>query len=195
MPEEKLDLRVRKTRRAITEAILELMYEEGFEAVTIKQILDRAEVNRSTFYAHYRDKYDLRDKIEQQLLDEFADAAEAGMSAAFEQGTPDASAFPAHIDAMLRHLQANARPWAHLLGPDGDMAFQAKLAEAARRVWADTGLLARLSLPETYVFAGMSGLLSSVLAEWARSGFDEREREGVARTLAALMPDPEALVG
>jgi AcrR family transcriptional regulator len=50
------DRRVRRTRTALVEAFLGLVVERGYERITIQDILDRADVGRSTFYAHYRDK-------------------------------------------------------------------------------------------------------------------------------------------
>jgi AcrR family transcriptional regulator len=55
----KPDRRVRRTRDALGDALISLMQERPFETVTIQQVLDRAGVGRSTFYAHYRDKDDL----------------------------------------------------------------------------------------------------------------------------------------
>ena len=53
------DRRVRKTRQLLREALMELTLERGYDHVTIQDILDRADVGRSTFYAHYHDKDDL----------------------------------------------------------------------------------------------------------------------------------------
>jgi AcrR family transcriptional regulator len=50
------DRRVQRTRTAIHDALLGLMLETSYEAITIQNILDRANVGRSTFYSHYRDK-------------------------------------------------------------------------------------------------------------------------------------------
>jgi AcrR family transcriptional regulator len=55
----KIDRRVRRTRDALGDALLTLMQEKPFETVTVQQVLERAGVGRSTFYAHYRDKDDL----------------------------------------------------------------------------------------------------------------------------------------
>ena len=60
------DRRVRRTRAALRDALLDLMAERGYEAVTVQDIIDRADVGRSTFYNHYTDKDDL-------LRDGFAD--------------------------------------------------------------------------------------------------------------------------
>jgi AcrR family transcriptional regulator len=59
MAADKLDRRVQKTRRLLQDALIALMTEKGFEVVTIQNILDTANVGRSTFYLHYDNKQDL----------------------------------------------------------------------------------------------------------------------------------------
>ncbi len=58
-PTRKIDSRVTRSRDALGDALLALMQEQPFESITVQQILDRAEIGRSTFYSHYRDKDDL----------------------------------------------------------------------------------------------------------------------------------------
>jgi len=53
------DRRVGKTRRALKEGLTDLILERGYEAVTVQDVIDRADVGRSTFYAHFVDKDDL----------------------------------------------------------------------------------------------------------------------------------------
>ena len=55
----KTDRRVLRTRDVLGDALMELMKERPFDDITVQQVLDRAGVGRSTFYAHYRDKEDL----------------------------------------------------------------------------------------------------------------------------------------
>lgn len=59
MATQKQNRRVTRTRQLIRQAMLALMMERGYEKVTVQDILDRANIGRSTFYAHYRDKEDL----------------------------------------------------------------------------------------------------------------------------------------
>jgi AcrR family transcriptional regulator len=53
------DRRVGKTRKALKEALTDLILEKGYDGVTVQDVIDRADVGRSTFYAHYMDKDDL----------------------------------------------------------------------------------------------------------------------------------------
>ncbi len=55
----KVDRRVTRTRDALGDALMVLLQEKPFDEITVQHILDRAEIGRSTFYAHYRDKDDL----------------------------------------------------------------------------------------------------------------------------------------
>jgi AcrR family transcriptional regulator len=55
----KLDRRIRRTRDQLGDALIELMREKPFDSITIKDVLARADVGRSTFYLHFRDKDDL----------------------------------------------------------------------------------------------------------------------------------------
>jgi AcrR family transcriptional regulator len=57
--EQKRDRRIQRTEQLLHEALIELILEKGYDAITIQDILDRANIGRSTFYAHYRDKEDL----------------------------------------------------------------------------------------------------------------------------------------
>ena len=59
MAEATTDRRVRRTRQLLRDALMELTLERGYDRITVQDILDRADIGRSTFYSHYRDKDDL----------------------------------------------------------------------------------------------------------------------------------------
>ncbi|GAA1506736.1 TetR/AcrR family transcriptional regulator [Sphaerisporangium rubeum] len=56
---ESPDRRVRRTRQAIQRALVELILEKGYEAVTVTDVIERADIGRSTFYAHYTSKQEV----------------------------------------------------------------------------------------------------------------------------------------
>ena len=53
------DRRTQKTRKALSEALISLMFEKSYESIVVQDILDRANVGRSTFYTHFRDRDEL----------------------------------------------------------------------------------------------------------------------------------------
>lgn len=61
------DVRYKAAEEKIRTAFYELLREEGFQKVTVRMIVERAGINRSTFYLHYQDKYDLLESIEEEL--------------------------------------------------------------------------------------------------------------------------------
>jgi len=92
------DLRVRRTRKSLQDAFIELTIQNGFDAVTVADITQRAMVNRATFYRHFQDKYDLLEKYMEDLY-LLLDLPDAVTSEA-----PDSP--PAGLIDMMEHLQA-----------------------------------------------------------------------------------------
>ena len=63
-----MDLRVEKTERGIKNAFIELRSKKPLEKITIKELCELACINKSTFYSHYRDIYDLSDSMEEEVV-------------------------------------------------------------------------------------------------------------------------------
>ena len=64
---EKTDLRIIKTKKILFETLLKLMKHKNFDKIKISDICEEALINRSTFYAHYQDKYELLDDLVEDL--------------------------------------------------------------------------------------------------------------------------------
>ena len=64
-----MDLRQRKTLRAITEAFYELRKQKKLEAVTVTELCRHAEISKATFYLHYRDIFDLSERLQQEVVE------------------------------------------------------------------------------------------------------------------------------
>lgn len=73
MDENKQDLRIVKTRKALYRAFEELMKNKSFEQIKVSDICNEALINRSTFYDHYADKYDLLEEYINSLKDSFTE--------------------------------------------------------------------------------------------------------------------------
>lgn len=94
------DLRVIKTRSNIRREFLSLLEQYEFRAITVSMIIDRCQINRSTFYRNYEDKYALADAIVQDLLEEFS----RNMETAFiRESKPKAGAFNFMLEYFSQH--------------------------------------------------------------------------------------------
>ncbi len=76
MAVEKEDRRIKRTKKMLRKALAELMCEKEFKDITVKDITERADLNRGTFYLHYCDTYDLLEKVENELIDTFVQLIE-----------------------------------------------------------------------------------------------------------------------
>jgi len=65
-----MDYRIEKTKRSIYNAFIELRARKPLEKITVKELCEKAQINKSTFYVYYHDVYDLSDKIENEVLSE-----------------------------------------------------------------------------------------------------------------------------
>lgn len=65
-----MDKRIEKTKHGIYNAFIELRSKKSLERISVKELCELANINKSTFYAHYLDIYDLSDKIESEITAE-----------------------------------------------------------------------------------------------------------------------------
>jgi len=107
------DLRVRRTRKLLTQALIEGTVEKGFAALTVRDITRRAMVNRSTFYRHYLDKYDL---LEQHLNEIYEVLEEGGI---IGEGRPE-GIIDEEIIELFKQIQQFPDFYRVMLGPQAD---------------------------------------------------------------------------
>lgn len=124
-----VDLRVQRSRASLEQALFELTVEKGFSHVTVRDIAERAKVNRSTFYRHYVDKYDLLNQYLDQLQRDVAEAAARAEKAA---GAHE-ERVPAGLRLLLEHVREHAPFFRVMLGKYGDPAFVNRFRQLSER--------------------------------------------------------------
>ena len=95
MKQQKQDRRSQRTYQLVNAALMELLLEKRYETITVQDILDRANIGRSTFYSHYFDKEDVLESIAEQML--------AGFSQQVQQTEAGRAIVPSL--ALFRHVQ------------------------------------------------------------------------------------------
>lgn len=110
---EKLDRRVRRTRQQLGEALRQLITEKSFEAITIQDIADRADVNRATFYLHYGTKDELLVASLTEIFDELVTQIEAQA-----EGKPPWESM-VHAQVLFEHVDENFALYQAVLGQNG----------------------------------------------------------------------------
>ena len=106
------------------DSLVSLIIEKGFDAITVKDIADRAMINRTTFYNHYEDKTDLLERGMEEVLDNLRDTNSTPNPDA-ERALRDDP--PQALVAMFRHVADNEKFYLAMLGPHGVSGFAARL--------------------------------------------------------------------
>ncbi|AMB59477.1 TetR/AcrR family transcriptional regulator [Microterricola viridarii] len=158
-----MDIRVERTRRSLQQALLALAQERTLDDITIGAIVERAGVNRSSFYQHYSDK--------DTLLADALDAAETDAGARVpELDGPLPLEAPDDLVAYLRHFETNAALYKRVLGERGSSVaasrIRARLETAAREGVVASGSHAFDGLPLDVVGAGIAGSAIAVIETW-----------------------------
>lgn len=111
------DIRVKRSQKFLRDALIDLIEERGFDALTVGEITERAMVSRATFYRNYQDKYDLVEQI-------FAEAVQALFDAVSEPGTEHP---PRIWVCFFEHIAEYERLYGALLGRKGSFWFVLKM--------------------------------------------------------------------
>lgn len=118
--QEGKNLRVRRTHKLLREALIELIEERGFEALTVGEIAERAMVSRAAFYRNYHDKYDLVEQIFSEALRELLETVPE----------PGAEHPPRIWAGFFEHIAKYERLYRALLGRKGSPWFALKMRAA-----------------------------------------------------------------
>jgi AcrR family transcriptional regulator len=163
-----MDRRKQRTRRALREALVSLILEKGYDAITVQDITDRADLNRGTLYLHYRDKNDLLMRSSQDIYDE--------LLAEFEPLTKQrvsAMDIPKrNLVIIFSHVAANANFYRVILGENGVPAFRAKLREIIiqvglkRLVALERLKAATPTMPSDLLIGFAEGAIMGVIEWW-----------------------------
>src|SRR5271157_1819235 len=99
----KSDRRSLRTRKLLWHALIALIQEKDYAEITIQDIADRADVNRVTFYLHYRDKQDLLAQNAEMIMDDLAAKGPPLTGEAFRTDVP-----PQSMVMVYRYIAENA---------------------------------------------------------------------------------------
>ena len=117
MEEQKIDRRVRKTKSQLRQALMQLMTEKPFKSISVRELSERADINRGTFYIHYRDVSDLLQHLEDEMAERLITVCRK-----YAYTDTAVEAFP-YLTELYRFAQENADLCQVLLGANGDRVY------------------------------------------------------------------------
>jgi AcrR family transcriptional regulator len=186
-----IDRRVQKTRQSLHGALISLILEKGYDTVTVQDIIDRANVGRSTFYAHYPSKEDLL----QGGFDELRKLLIAGQSLAGPRTDSRRLGFSL---ALFEHAQGYREVYRALIGRQSGGVVIAPLRQlmtelVSKEVQAGVNNRGGHDIPRTAVIEYLVGALLSVLTWWLdeKTPVPPRDADAIFRRLALRSVFPE----
>jgi len=156
-----VDRRVQRTRRLLQDALVATVIEKGYEAATVQDIIDRADVGRATFYAHFADKQTLLTSRLEDLR---------GLLLAQQRQSPDSLGFSL---AMLEHARSNLAMYRAIVGHEsGAFIIQRIHRTIADLAANDVNALAAKASPQRRQLAVefVAGAFMAVLTWWLDQG-------------------------
>lgn len=171
MSAKNVDRRVRKTKKLIKDSLTKLMREKGVKDITVRELSDLADINRGTFYTHYKDVFDLLEQIEQEMFEEFNDTIS-------KYSAQDVLENPGLIlSQIFTFLGANSELCISLIGKNGDIAFVDKLKDLVRHKflyeWVGDDYIPNKEYFCSYIISGFVGLIQY----WLETGMQKTPEE------------------
>lgn len=179
MENRKTDRRVRYTKMVIRDALVELMETQHISQISIKSLCELADVNRSTFYAHYTDQYDLLRQVEQEVLE--------NLKHYLEKWSPQGPYFvsEAVLTSILDYVRENAALFKALLSDNCDAAIQKDVVVLTQVVPTEYNATVDERTKEYLYAFGIDGCIS-LLHKWLKDGMIESTQQMSALLLRAL---------
>ena len=179
------DRRVRRTRRLLREALIALVAERGYERVTVQDVLDRADVGRSTFYAHFRDKEALFSSCFDDLREDLRQHLEA-----MEQ-SPSMRHPTQPVGSVFDHAYRNREVYRAVCGRRGANMISRQLHPLLIGLLREHLTAVRTRLPVEVVAEYHANALLGLLVWWVRQDFpygpDEMARMCTELTAPGVM--------
>lgn len=167
------DARIRYTKMVIQESFVSTLKEKPLTKITVKELCEKAEINRATFYKYYEDVYDLLYQIECGLLDDLKSAMQASLKSGREKTL-------VHI---LEKVKNNTELYTTLFSKNGDANFPLEIFKTCYSLLSDnmSKLFPQYNQTQrgwvyTYIAQGSSGILSY----WIADGMTESPKEVAA---------------
>jgi len=167
---QKIDRRVRRTRRRLRDALIELILEKGYDRVTIQEITDRADLSRATFYLHYKGgKDELLASSLEEMFDELVDSMQ---DLVFRRNVEWDAEEPPSLPAF-QHVAEYSALYKSLLGDTGvtsiiyrTLNYIARITQKQFEALAEERNLEDLPVPLEVAAQHIAGSLFSIVSWW-----------------------------
>ncbi|MFE3577347.1 TetR/AcrR family transcriptional regulator [Lysinibacillus sp. NPDC059133] len=176
----KTDRRIIRTKNEIKQAFFFLLSEKNFEAITVRDITDRANINRGTFYLHYVDKYNLLEQYENEIFEKFNAILDETTNLELNVNQFKHERLPVMIQ-ILEVFYEEANFLKLILGPNGDPFFYEKMRQFFVRYFnaylGNRTDKSKWNFPIELTLAYNSNAILGVITYWLQHGTQQSPEE------------------
>lgn len=172
--EKKIDRRIKKTRKQLQDGFTALLLEKSIKDITVKELCDKVDLNRGTFYLHYKDIYDMAEQLENELLNQLENVFSNHPSSDL-----NAEPYPLLLD-LFTLIKNNASFCTVILSNNGDIVFFNKLKSVLRdkcfshwMVLFNSNKVDKFEYFYNFVVSGSIGIIEA----WLKNGLKESPEE------------------
>lgn len=187
------DSRTIRTKQLLRTAFMELLRTVGFEKITVQGLITKAGISRGSFYLYYEDKYDLLNKLEDEILCGIREILMTTDLIEIKNLKNDGAPLPYAIK-ILEHVRSYDWFYIPIMGPKGDPYFIGKIEDfirtAASNFLVKTGILDHLVIPKEYFLSLFSRVVTTIIGEWVRTGMKESVQDIASITSMAVLNFP-----
>ena len=185
-----MDRRQKKTRDAIFSAFAELLSQKHYNQISVQEIIDAANVGRTTFYAHFETKDYLLKSLCEELFGHIIDTA-MGLPHGHYHYSCGNKTDPVFLH-LVRHLQENDRNILELLSSENNEIFMKYFKTNLRTLivtqYAEKGLLKSAALPEDYLVNHIASSFVETIDWWVSRGMKETPETITEYFLSVIEP-------
>lgn len=182
---QNLDLRITKTDKMIKDAFIELADTIGFEKITVMNLTKKAMISRTTFYSHYKDKYDLLEQIENEILDGMKNEVLDGIKNITTEYYSIDNNF-SFILKIYKYVEKNKQIFKLLYCNNIDESFYFKFYGTLKTLYNNNIDTSMIEIPENYAINLIISVHTSIISEWIKSGMKERPEELISMFLNTI---------
>lgn len=198
---KKTDRRKLRTKKMLRKAIIELIQEKGLKNVTVSDLTARADINRGTFYLHYRDVDDMLEQFQSVLLSELKENAKKidikhVIQHVYQQ---QGQAYPAFI-SIIEKFAEHADLIKVIIGPQGDPSFTSDWKQFVKE-----RILEKLSesqpdrdkmlVPPEYLATFIASAHTGIIQHWIETGLKESPEEIASIITRIAVQGPISTIG
>lgn len=172
MKSDKVNRKIKYTKMVLKESFIRLLKQKEISRITITEICEEADINRATFYAHYKDQYDLMKQIESELVE---DINRYLANYSFHEKSSESLQL---MEQIFEYIKDNSEVCSVLLSESGDKKFQKDVLLIVQQQCITEWTSKKVNINDAeYLYAYATNGSIGIIQKWLQEGMERSTNE------------------